>query len=313
MLSNWNVWDFFKNHPTIVGTQTSGLYSFSFPDPYTAKIAKDILDKNFELRVMAASEVTPEWIEENLCSLSLFGGRESYYIPQADDFSKATQEYFIERFKDFNTQYFILSFLKDNQFRKKITGLAGKHFIVEAPKFWEMDKFIDFLADHYEVRLSYEAKQFFLEIISHEPASFHVALNIVKLNFSHQSEISLEDLKTVLVQGRLDQFSLASLFSRKEKVKFFEKLLKAEADYDTLRQFFSFLQGHLIKLADPKLLEKKPRPSKYDKEIISLSKLWKLEELQKEIRFFSQLEILSKEKNPSLFQQIRMNYLRLIA
>lgn len=313
MLSNWNIWDFFKNHPTILDKNHTGLSTYLFPDPYTAKIAKDILDKKFELRVMAASEVTPEWIEENLCSLSLFGGSESYYIPQADDFSKSTQEYFLERFKDFNSQYFVLSFLKDTPFRKKISSQEGKHFVIEVPKFWEMDKFIDFLADHYEVRLSYEAKQFFLEIIPHDPASFHVALNIVKLNFSQQTEISLEDLKTVLIQGRLDQFSLASLFSRKEKVKFYEKLLKADADFDALRQFFSFLQGHLIKLSDPKVLEKKLRPSKYDKEIISLAKMWKLEELQKEIRFFSQLEILSKEKNPNLFQQMRLNYLRLIA
>lgn len=313
MLSNWNVWDFFKNHPKILDGKNTGLYSFFFPDPYTSKIAKDILDKHQPLRVMAATEVTPEWLEENLCTLSLFGGNESYYIPQAEDLPKASQEYIIERYGDFSSQYFILCFLKDSAFRKKITALNGKHLTIEAPKFWEMDKFFDFLADYYQVRLAYEAKQFFLEIIAHEPSSFHVALNIVKLNFSHQSEVSLDDLKTVLEQGRLDQFSLASLFSRKEKVKFFEKLLKADPDFDTLRQFFSFLQGHLIKLADPRLLEKKPRPSKYDKEIIGHSKLWKIEELQKEIRFFANLEILSKEKNPSLFQELRVNYLKLIA
>lgn len=313
MLSNWNVWDFFKNHPKILDVKHTGLYSFFFPDPYTAKIAKDILDKHQNLRVIAASEVTPEWLEENLCTLSLFGGSESYYIPQAEDLSKAAQEHILERYVDFNTQYFILCFLKDSAFRKKITSLNGKHLVIEAPKFWEMDKFFDFLADYYEVRLAYEAKQFFLEIITHDPSSFHVALNIVKLNFSHQSEVSLDDLKSVLEQGRLDQFALASLFSRKEKVKFFEKLLKADPDFDTLRQFFSFLQGHLIKLADPRLLEKKPRPSKYDKEIIGLSKLWKTDELKNEIRFFASLEILSKEKNQVLFQQLRSYYLKLIA
>src|SRR3990167_1791273 len=110
MHSNWNIWDFFKNHSTILEKNKSGLYSLYLPDPYTAKIAKDILDKNFELRVLTASEVTPEWIEDNLCSLSLFGGSESYYIPQADDLPKATQEHFLERVKDFNSNYFVLSF-----------------------------------------------------------------------------------------------------------------------------------------------------------------------------------------------------------
>lgn len=313
MHSSWNLWDYFKNHSEPVSANKMGLYSFSLPDPYIYKVIHDKVHSALTIRTISATMMTAEWIEENLCTLSLFGAGESFIVSNAEELSKDAYEFFFERSPDLTDRHLVFFFNREAPYRKKLIGVGGTHVTIEAPKFWEMDKFLDFLGNYYNVRLAYDAKQFFLEIVDNEASSFHVAMNILSLNFPNKKEITVEDLQSVLEQNRLDQFYLASLFSRKEKNKFYGKLMQAEADFDTLRQFFSFLQGHLIKLGDTSVIEKKARLTKYDKEIVSLSKLWSLNELESYIKLFAELEIMAKMRSELLLPKIRLKFFQTLA
>jgi hypothetical protein len=308
MHSNWSVWDYFRNHTVPVEPSRFGITTFSFPDPYIMKVIHEKIQESLQIKTLTASQVTTDWLNDNLCTLSFFGESENFLITSADEIQKDVIEFFFENAPDFSSRHLIFFFNKEVPFRKKLQGLGGNHISINAPKFWEMDKFLEFLCSYYKVRLAYDAKQYFLDVIENSSSQFHVAMNMISLNFSQKREVTVEDLKSVVQQNRLDQFYLANLFSRKEKNKFYEKLMSLEADFEDLRLFFSFLQGHLMKLADTKVIEKKAALSKYDKEIISLSKLWTTSEIQESLEEFSKLEILCKSKNDLLFQKIRSQF-----
>ena len=109
---------------------------------------------------------------------------------------------------------------------------------------------------------------------------------------------------------KLDQFQLASLFSRKKFSDFFDRLLKVDEDFDRLRSLSLFMQSHLIKMLDTGYLEKKTRLTSYDKEISSASRLWKDHELLREIERFNRWEILSKKKDFIVWNEIKDAQLR---
>lgn len=306
MPSNWTIWDFFKNCITNLNPDQKGILSFTFPDPYVYKMFQEIFHKKFDTKIIVGTNFTPEWIEDNLATLSLFGNSENFFISNADDIPKEGCDYFVSQSIDLTDRLLVFIFFKESPTKKKIVEMNGQHYLVEASKFWESDRYFKFLCDYYQVRLSFDAKQFFLEMIEQESGGFHIGLNILKINYPAAQELSLEQVQTILGPTRLDQFMLASTLSKKEFSKFYEKILFLRPDFESLRMLFVFLQGHLIKLADTSVIEKKARLSKYDQEIISTSKLWKIQELKDVVHEFAEYEIKAKSKDQSLYHDLML-------
>ncbi len=117
-------------------------------------------------------------------------------------------------------------------------------------------------------------------------------------------------MQELLEVERLDQFALASLFCRRKRLEFYHKVIQLQGDFDKMRSLFNFMQSHLIKVMDPSYLNQKPRPSSYDKDIQSTSKLWKPNELLAAIEEFNHWEILSKSKKSLLWTELNQAYLR---
>ena len=130
------------------------------------------------------------------------------------------------------------------------------------------------------------------------------ALKTIKLNFG-SSQYNLLDVKKIIASTRLDQFKLASLFGKRNFLDFFRELEKLPLDTEDQIGFYRFMQGHLFKLMDISYIAKKPRPSKYDKEIQAHAALWDRPMLQKSIRSFAELEIEAKKKNPYIKDKVR--------
>lgn len=314
MHSKWQVWDFFKTNPEGIG-QSKGMYCFNFFDPF---FQKDFLDRvkqspslQDNYRLITGKDCTKAWVEDNLLSLSLFGNSDSFIVVRSEEIPKDTYELLLDDSLNLDDRFFILVFGKETPLLKKLYKKENvTSHLIEEPKFWEYNKLLDFIANIYEVGLSYDVKSFILETITHNTYEFSNALNILKLNYPDAIEISMEMAKAVLTTNRFDQFELASLVSKRSSSKFYEKLVEIGEDYSLLRSIFSFLQGHLIKLADPSYTEKKSRMTKYDKEIVASAKLWKPSELNVVVRKFSEYELLAKQKNPQLLQSIKRDCLR---
>jgi hypothetical protein len=184
--------------------------------------------------------------------------------------------------------------------------------VIEPPRFWEISKLLDFVANYLRLPLSYEAKAWILDALENNLSVFYNTATVLKLNFPDSKEISVNEVKSLFTLDKLDQFALASLFTRKKFLDFYDRLVMLEGDFGKMRGFFNFMQGHLTKLADTSYLAQKPRLTQYDKDLQSTSKLWTREEITVEIERFNQWEIQSKSKDSFLWNDLRQIHLRVM-
>jgi hypothetical protein len=182
--------------------------------------------------------------------------------------------------------------------------------VLEAPRFWEMDKLVDFLSRFFRLPLDLESKRLIMQAVDHELSSLYDVFRLIKLNYPEKTSITVKDVEGLIDQERLDQFALATDLAKKKYSAFFDRLLSVSFDFDRLRLIFLFLQSHFVKVADPSYLEGKARLSQYDKEILALAQGWKLEEVKELLLLLQGWEMDCKMKSAHLQTELRQAYLR---
>lgn len=312
MHSKWQIWDFFSSYKRDTLNSFEGILALNTFDPVCLKLVKDYLTRGLSDKIIhykMASEVTKDWLEEEFQALSLFGNTESFFIHQAHDLSADLLETISQL--EVTGRFLILSFENEQATWKKLIK-DGKiqTLIIESPRFWELNKLLDFVCAHLRLPLSYEAKSWMLDALENNLGSFYNSCCLIKLNHPAASEVGLNEVKELLTLERMDQFQLASLIARKKHKEFYEKLVHLLGDFEKARNLFNFMQSHLIKMCDTSYLAGKPRLNQYDKELQSSSKLWKTSELMVEIQKFNRWELLSKKKDTHLWHEIKDTYLR---
>ncbi len=312
MLSKWQIWDFFTNVKRDLLETHEGLLALSTFDPVALKMAKDYLLRgtgNKTVLYKMSAEVTKGWVEEEFQTLSLFGTSDCFFIHQAQDLHADVLDMLLAN--DMTGRFVILSFESEDKGWKKIQK-EGKvlSLQVEPPKFWEPNKLLDFVCNYLKLPLSYDSKGWILDSLENNLGTFYNAMALIKINHPDAKEISLKEVQELLEVERLDQFALASLFCRRKRLEFYHKVIQLQGDFDKMRSLFNFMQSHLIKVMDPSYLNQNPRPSSYDKDIQSTSKLWKPNELLAAIEEFNHWEILSKSKKSLLWTELNQAYLR---
>lgn len=312
MHSKWQIWDFFSSFQRNYLATFNGLLAINTFDPICLKMMKDFLTRGSEGRTIhhkLASEVSRNWIEEEFQTLSFFGGTDCFFIHQAQDLKAEMLENLGKL--ELTDRFVILCYEVDGVSWKKLIkdGTIGT-LVIEPPRFWELNKLLDFVANYLRLPLSYEAKGWILDALENNLSVFYNTCTVLKLNFPDVKEVSAADVKSLFTLDKLDQFAMASLFARKKFPDFFDRLVQLEGDFDKMRGFFNFMQGHLTKLADTSYLAQKPRLTQYDKDLQSTAKLWKSEELTREIERFNQWEIQSKKKDNFLWNDLRQTHLQ---
>lgn len=314
MLSKWKLWDFFKANPRSVDPERKGLYAVHCFDPIVMKLFKDQIPKNYfadeRLRILTGKEVTAEWLEDNLKTMGLFGNTESYLIHFAEELSSEAREILLEEGLLLDERYFILSFSKNDDFFK---ALASKENVtgieIQAPMFWENREFLEFFSNQTGVYLDYKASQLLQESVEATCSNYLNVLEQLKINFGSDS-IDVKKLEEVLSKERLDQFLLAEMFGSKRFSAFYKSLLGAGVDNVALLRFFAFMQKHMGKICDPSYLDSKKKLSKYDRQILSCSKIWNKGQALRSIEYFKELETDAKLNRPLLSHKIKRDYLR---
>lgn len=311
MLSKWQIWDFFSSVKTDYLEGASGVIVLNTFDFQSLRLIKDHLFKKNSSTIhhKLASEVSHEWIENEFLTLSFFSSSESFFIHQAQDLSAELLEKLCAL--ELDNRFIMLNFESEtSSFKKLVKEKKVKVLQIEAPRFWETAKLLDFTAGFVRLPLSYDAKTWMLNSLENNFQQFYNSCCLVKLNFPQASEVSLAQVQQLLEVERLDSFHLANVFGKKNFKLFYSELIKLEGDFDKMRGFFLFMQSHLIKVADPSYLDGKERLSQYDKGILQVAKLWKQEELLGWVGRFSELEILAKKKDSSLWPKLKFSYLR---
>lgn len=274
-----------------------------FPDCFVERIVIDSIASDF--KKVYGPELTIGWFEDNFMSPGLFGGEGPYLVLESDKLTTKVKDFLTETTLPDDNRIIFFSHKKMND--KKIFKVIDQ-ITYEGPRFWEMNKYIDVLADFFKVRLNPQVKNYLTQALEPEAASYYNALMILSA-YSDQGDLSIDLVKSLIRQKHLDNFSQADLFNSKNLKRLFMALLVIENDYDIYRGFFSFIQGHILKLMDSSYASQKARPSKYDQGIISASRRWSREELTEYLELFSNLEIMSKQRSVWLRDEIRKLYL----
>lgn len=312
MHSKWQIWDFFSSFQRDYLSSFNGVLGISAFDPVCFKLLKDYLQKGAQGRVIhhkLASELTKSWIEEEFQTLSFFGGADCFFIHQAQDLKVEILELLGNL--NLNDRFIVLCYETEGAGWKKIIKIDSiSSLSIEAPRFWENHKLLDFISSYLRLPVSYDAKTWIIDSLDNDLSTFYNVCIVLKLNFPESKEVSLNDVKSLFTLDKLDQFALATLFTRKKFIDFYEKLVLLEGDFEKMRGFFLFMQSHLVKLADTSYLSQKPRLNQYDKDLQNSAKLWKSDDIMKEIQRFNDWEIRSKKKDHFLWAELRQVYLR---
>lgn len=313
MRSNFSPWDFIKSNPEIIPSSSEGIFAIASCDPFIEKIIIDRMNRGYfkaGLIPVLGSDLTPEWIENNLLTYDMFGGSDSYLVLHADDISTMVKNYIVETKVKVEGRHLVLCFSKGGTLFEKLSKeLDGEFVKINPPKFWEGRKLLDFLCEEKRVRPPYEVSTYLLGALSSEDSTELVqALNMIKLHFADNQNISIDRVKELITASKLDNFKLATLFGQKKLSDFWNELISLDNTFDQLRGFFSFMEGHLFKMYDPSYTGPKGKLSKYDQEILTLSRKWQKDELLKSIRLFSEYEIMAKSKDQNLIHMMRLQY-----
>lgn len=322
MSSKWSPWDFFKSYPRDLGSSELALSAISFFDPFVEELFKSKLKGKLssqkELRLYLGSELTLDWWEGEWKTLDLFASDAFYLIINAAEIPKATQAGILADLERSDGVHhgkeICFCFSGSHAFFDALskTKQVETHK-VEAPKFWEWNKYLVFLAESKGFPLGYETEQFLLDVLSPSGEEFARAIDLLKLTFTRPRDITRADLVKLFQNEHLDFFKLASFFGSKAFVKFYEELLPFVEEVETIRSLSSFMQSHLLKILDPSYTQKKNRLSKYDQEILAHHKRWGPRELMQVIRFFGNLEQMAKENSPLLSQTLRGRYFEVLS
>jgi len=312
MHSKYQLWDFLNTFKRENPKNIEGLFAIKTFDHVCLKIIKDFLLQDLgDKRVIykMAGEIKKDWIEDEFKSLSLFSDSESFFIHQANDLNAELIDCFSSI--QITDRFVILSFENDQITWKKVVKEEKIQAItIEAPKFWETNKLLDFCCHYLKLRLSHDSRTWILEVLENNLPTFYNACFLLKLNHPGPYELGLAEVQKLLTSEKVDHFVMASLFSKKKKREFYRKLTLFQSDFDKMRSLFLFMQSHLLKMADPSYLSLKSKLTNYDKEIQTTSKLWTVDDLISEIARFNKLEILSKKKDSNLWHELKIDYFR---
>jgi hypothetical protein len=308
--SSWKPWDFVKGSPYLIQESKPGIYVFYLSDIFLGRILQNRLERaaftSGKLTKLVGADISADWLENTFLGLSLFGGDESYLVLGSETTSVQAIEYLSSTKLPMDDR-FLIFFIFGAKYKKEVwKKIEANHIKVEAPKFWEMQKLLHFMSSELNVRLDYASQKLILENVEHQCSEFYSVLQNLSVLYPNHNELTSEQVKPFIALGKIDKFELASLYGRKRFANVYESLVQNEVSFEEYHQVFSFFRSHFIKLSDPSYMKKKGKLSKYDQEILLLSKNWSGDEIEKEIVKISDFEILSKQKSTQLKAKLRL-------
>jgi hypothetical protein len=310
MLSKLLPWDFLQKHPKTIDSKATGIHAFLIDEPYLERVLFDLLPKKeMEFALYSGNEMTRDFIEENFVNLSFFTSNNPIMIMNAETAPKDMLDFLVETEIDWSARLLIMFFTKTSKAWTEFAKNKNVQAIeLSPPKFWEGPKLWQFCQKARHVNLAGDVSRFALENLEHNFESFFWFIDTVKQNFP-EGPVDLKLIRELVAKERWDFFELADIFGRNQK-QFFQEIMKKEMDYDWMRALSAFMQTHLAKILFPDEIRAKDKYSKYDEAILDLSEKLNREMVKSYMRFFSELEILSKSSDPLLVNRLRLELLK---
>lgn len=301
-------WDFYATWDTSKIKESQRVLLLLFPDPFLERMLLYRKQENVtalnDYQVLAGYELNPDWPSNNLELLNLFAQNEAFLIISGESLSPATFDSLLALEPENVSKPCVFSFVGNSEHFKKLKSRGFDSYEVKTARFWEGAQLLGVCCEYFSMSLSHEVEAFLLGALTFDTAVFFNALNLIRLFATSGQSPSLSDVKAIVTPQKFDFFELGKSYGKKDLKAFYRSLSNSFYDFEALVEFFRFMGGHLLKIYDPSYMDKKNRPSKYDKEIIHYSKIWKKEEIIRDIKLFSSLQCMAKEKNELLYLKL---------
>ena len=294
-------WDFLRQYEGLPKEGAQGFYCFDF---YLQRLLLSKMGVG-DFSVLWGEEVSFDWFRDNILHATLFSDGGSYLVYDSERLGAEIKEAILEH-QHWEGRTMMLCFSKKSDFFDKLSKVAGaKCSHIEAPRFWEGGRLLDFLCEQMRLPLGRDVKNYLLEATSHSVSDFVQVLKFLSLNAPEGGELSRGEVERLVESRELNPFHLAELLASKKFAEFYRELVEKRVDFDTYRSTFSFMQTHLLKLGDPSYTQKKSRLSQYDREILARSKDWSKDEVCLQLRRMGEWEICAKRRDPFLLVRLR--------
>ena len=310
MLSKLLPWDFIQRRPSAINTEEFGAYAYLCHDPYVEKIVMDQLPKNeFEFSIYSGSHFTHSFVEEHFINLSFFSTQENLIIMNAETIATDVLYFFTENIV-VNDRFVLFFFSKSNKaFTELVKNESVLSFEIESPRPWDGPMIWNTVCRVKKIKTDSALTNFALENLEHSFESFFWLADSVATHFPNGA-IQLQTLSEIIKRERWDYFEMVNLFHKNPKLLLSE-MLKKEIDYDWIRELSSKFQLHIVKLLFPdEIALKQKKLSKYDQEILVMSKKLNHLMLRRYLDFFGKLEIAAKSSDPLILNYLRLEILR---
>jgi hypothetical protein len=272
-------------------------------------LRKKIPISELEFRIFSGNEISKDFLEEQFLNLSLFTTAQNIFIFHAELIPIEVVNFIYSKLDKGLDAHLVLFFTKTNKALSDVLKKSESTILeIEPFKPWESEKHLIFLATELKINLPIEIKNWILENVEHDSGRFFEVLTAIQINFD-ESLITIADLKNLIERDRFDFFDLIDIYHQDRK-KFLITVSRKSFDFDWFRQFSSSMQGHLVKLIHLEETLKKEKLNKYEQNLISWEKKSPKIVFKNDLKFFSDVEILSKSRDILLKDKIRSEILK---
>ena len=260
-----------------------------------------------EVRFFFGQELTVPIFEEKLLGLDLFSRNEPLLIWDAHQMPKESVNFLLAADVDWGQKRAIFVAGKKSKILSDFFAQQGHRQRVELPRFWQMEQLLDFFAKHFELSFDREGKRFFVDSVEQSSRRYFELCSRLRGEYPTLKVLGRREVAEVLSGGaRLDKFALARHLGEGNLLALFGALAGEEHSFEDLRQIFSFLQSHVVKLLDPSYLEGKGKLSSYDRQILAQSGKWRGEASGEMLRKLGEWELACKKRDSGLKNRLRM-------
>ncbi len=314
MHSKCKLWKFFENPIALKSLSAPGSSLITIKDDYEEKLLVDFLSIKFPgTQKIFGPDLTVNLAEQKFLTRDLFESECQVIVFNAHKIPKNTQVFLAENWNNISAQKIFFIFAAEGELLKALKKVDTVNLLqIESPAFFEFDQMLGFLLKKSGYYLAPDVLAYVLELLPSETSHLWAFVELLKTEFpndlSSLLKIERQQIEPLLTVQKLDQFYFASLLSQKKLYKFYRELSSLELEVDIWRRALPFLSSHLRKLYNPSYTRKKSKLTRYDREILSCSKLWNEKDLMKEMNFLAQLELAAKIKPTKLEGLIRSRY-----
>lgn len=273
------IWELYLKK-SIEDSQSLNIFWIISPDAFQERLVHHWLRSLFSEKIIyLAKDLSFNQLDEIFCAQDLFGPRGETILYHMENLPKNLEDKFIELCELEKGRKVFGLFQRETPFAKKLCKTFPDWQIkITAPAPWEGESYLRFLAAQMRLKIHPQGLRYLSEHLNLDSGLYVSSLNLLRHLFQEeQGEVSLENIKSVINEGRLDFFRAVENFSFK-RFKSFEEEVSPLLDHLSQEEMIGLLSGlgrHMQKLLAPDRESKK----RWDQKAQEAAKLWKEEEI----------------------------------